>query len=179
MDSAGYRAESDLVAQQQTEITYCPNHKDTPTNLRCGRCDKLVCPKCMVHGPVGVRCLDCGKPTSLPVYQVSVPLLLRAIGASILLGAGGGLLLVLLVRPLLFGLLYLAAMAGFGYVVSEGTSYAANRKRGRTLTIVVIGGVLIGEGLIVYLVAAVSGAISLFDLLGGGLAIYVAYVRLK
>ena len=179
MDTARHETGSNVVAQQQTQVTYCPNHKGTPTNLRCSRCEKLVCPKCMVHGPVGVRCFDCGKPTQLPVYDVSIPQLLRAIGASVVLGVVGGLLLVLLVRPLLFGLLYLAAMAGFGYVVGEGTSYAANRKRGRTLTIAAIGGVLLGQGLTIYLVATVTEVISLFDLVGAGLAIYVAYIRLK
>ncbi len=157
---------------------YCSRHKDTQTNLRCGRCDTPVCPKCMVHAPVGVRCPDCGKPTALPISQVSTPLLLRAIAASIVIGIAGGLGL-LLIRALLFGLLYLIASAGFGYVVSEGTSYAANRKRGRTLAIVASVGVLVGEAIAITLLVSAIGSVTLFDLLGVGLAVFVAFARLR
>lgn len=166
------------MAQPGNETNYCARHKDTPTKLRCGRCDTLVCPKCMVHGPVGVRCTDCGKPAALPIYQVSTPLLLRAIAASVVIGVAGGLAL-LIVRALIFGLFYLIASAGLGYVVSEGTSYAANRKRGRTLAIVAASGALIGEGVIVALLISAVGTVSLFDLLGVGIAPFVAFVRLK
>ena len=167
------------MVQQRTDTTYCARHKDTPTNLRCGRCDTPVCPKCMVHGPVGVRCPDCGKPTAMPMYQVSTPLLLRAIGASIVIGLAVGLLL-LLVRPYIFGLFYLIASAGFGYAVSEGTSAAAKRKRGRRLAFVATAGVLAGEALIIaLLLTEVGGLLSLFDLIGAGIAGFVAFTRLR
>ena len=178
MDAQGHRREGDVVAQERNETTYCTRHKDTPTKLLCGRCDTPVCPKCMVHGPVGVRCPDCGKPTALPIYQVSTPLLLRAIAASIVIGIAGGVAL-LVIRALIFGLFYVIASAGLGYVVSEGTSYAANRKRGRTLAIVATAGALVGELLIVALLISAVGGLTLFDLIGVGLAPFVAFVRLK
>ena len=31
------------------DTNYCARHPDTETNLRCGRCDTLVCPQCLVH----------------------------------------------------------------------------------------------------------------------------------
>lgn len=40
---------------------YCHWHKKVPTNLSCGRCGKPVCPKCVLLGPAGPRCKECGK----------------------------------------------------------------------------------------------------------------------
>lgn len=79
--------------ETRDDVMYCAKHKKTPTNVRCGRCDTPVCPKCLVFAPVGVRCRDCGKPPKLPQYQVSLPLLLRALAASLVVGAAGGLAL--------------------------------------------------------------------------------------
>ena len=157
------------------ETTYCPRHPDTLTNLRCNRCSELVCPSCMVHSPVGVRCPDCGQGAQLPVYDVPASLLGRAILVSVLIGIGGGLAISLIVRELLVGILYLAAMGGFGYLLAGGVSVAADRKQGRALQFVAVSGVLVATAVVVFLV----GTIHLFDLLGAGLAVYVAFIRLR
>ena len=157
------------------ETGYCPRHPDTATNLRCSRCNALVCPACMVHYPVGVRCPDCAQVTQFPVYKVSVALLARAIAASVLMGAAGGLVLSFVLGEVLFGILYLGAMAGFGYVLAEGVSVAADRKRGRALQFVAAGGVLVAVVITIY----VHPFVDLFNLLGAGLAIYVAVIRLR
>ena len=158
-----------------TETSYCARHPDTPTNLRCSRCDTLVCPRCMVHSPVGVRCPDCGQGVRLPVYDVSALHLARAIGVSLALGVVGGLAIVLIVRPLVYGLLYVAAMAGYGYLVAESVSRATNRKRGRTLQYVAAGGIVVALGVLIVF----TGPVDLLDLLGGGIAIYLAFTRLR
>lgn len=161
------------------ETTYCPNHPDTPTNLRCSRCEVLVCPRCMVHSPVGVRCRECGRGTRLPTYDVSRPLLARAILAGLLMGLAGGLVAGLVVRELLFGLFYLAAMAGFGYLLAEVISLAADRKRGRTLQLVAAGGAVVAYAVIAFITIYAYGSIDLFDMLAGGIAVYVAFLRLR
>lgn len=38
---------------------FCANHPDTPTSLRCNRCEKPICPKCAVLTPTGYRCKEC------------------------------------------------------------------------------------------------------------------------
>ena len=151
---------------------YCAQHRDTPTNLRCGRCNTPVCPRCRIHGPVGIRCLDCGRPPRLPQYQVPTPLLLRAVGVSLGLGIAGGLILLFL--PI-YGIFYLIATAGFGFIVAEMTSYVANSKRGPKLAIIAVVGTVVGHVLIV----ALWGFVSLFLLLGAILAAVVAFVRLR
>jgi membrane associated rhomboid family serine protease len=37
----------------------CYRHPDRETGLRCQRCERPVCPECMVPAPVGVQCVDC------------------------------------------------------------------------------------------------------------------------
>ena len=160
------------------QATYCPNHPDTPTNLRCGRCEKLVCPQCMVHTPVGVRCRECGQGTPIPTYQVSASYLTRAVLASVVTGVVGGLLIPLLVAPGL-NIIYLLGMAGYGYLMAEVVGLASNRKRGRTLQLVAGGGVLLAVVIIATISATVLGYVNLFGLLGGGLGVYVAYIRLR
>ena len=156
-----------------TQANYCPKHKDTPTNLRCGRCDELVCPRCMVHTPVGVRCADCAQVKRPPTYDVSRGLLARAVGASIGLGVGGGIALIIL-QSLAFGFFYLLIAAGLGYVVAEGVSASANRKRGRALQYVASGGVLLS-----FVIVLAVGFFSVFDIFAAALAVYVVFLRLR
>jgi len=40
----------------------CYRHPDRETWVTCGRCGKSLCPDCMMHGPVGVRCRECLLP---------------------------------------------------------------------------------------------------------------------
>ncbi len=160
------------MAEQETDATYCVRHKDKPTGLRCGRCETPVCPQCMVHGPVGVRCPDCGKPPKLPQFEVSTPLVLRAIGASLVIGLVGGFLLLFVLG---FGFFYLLAAAAFGYALAEGVSYAANRKRGPKLATIAAIGAVVGHVPII----ALFGLVTIFVILGAVIAAVVAFVRLR
>ena len=53
------------MAQAQPPITYtesetfCINHPQTRTSLRCNRCGNPICTKCAVRTPVGYRCRTC------------------------------------------------------------------------------------------------------------------------
>ena len=40
---------------------YCFKHKKEVTRVTCGRCEKPICPKCLVIGPAGVRCQECAR----------------------------------------------------------------------------------------------------------------------
>jgi hypothetical protein len=37
----------------------CARHSGTETDLTCGRCGTAVCPRCLVHVEVGIRCPRC------------------------------------------------------------------------------------------------------------------------
>ena len=41
----------------------CYRHPKRETWVSCGRCGKPLCPDCVQHGPVGVRCAECLRPS--------------------------------------------------------------------------------------------------------------------
>ena len=69
----------------------CATHPDTETNLKCGKCGKPICPKCMVQTPVGARCRECARVKKLPTFTVSGSYYLRGIGAALGMGIVMGL----------------------------------------------------------------------------------------
>jgi len=156
--------------------TSCAEHSDTPTNLRCSRCEKLVCPRCMVQAPVGIRCREHGQGQKLPTYQVSRGYLARGIGAGVAIGVAGGATLALVVLPIAWSIPFgtMIALGGFGYLLGEGISRATNRKRGRPLVIVAVASILIAFGIIYYFTG-----LGLSMLFGIGASIYLAVTRLR
>ena len=40
-------------------VSYCANHPNTETSLRCNNCEKPICAKCAVLTPTGYRCKEC------------------------------------------------------------------------------------------------------------------------
>lgn len=159
--------------------TYCAKHSETPTNLRCSRCDKPVCPECMVQAPVGIRCQEHGRPTKLPTYEVSTGFIVRGVVAGVGIGILGGLILGiagaytnLFFIPYVFTL----AMVGLGYLVGEGISRATNKKRGQPLIVAAVVGVVVA---FVIVVAFARLQLGLFDLLALGISLFLAIQRVR
>lgn len=154
------------------ETTYCANHPNTASKLRCGRCEAVVCPRCMVHAPVGMRCPDCAQLRRLPTYEVTGGYLARALATGLALAAGTGVALALL-SPVLHRVPFLdtIAIAGAGYLIGWTISAAVNRKRGRTLKLVAGGAALVAFS-IMWLFGVPS--LSIFSLLAGLAAVYLA-----
>ncbi len=154
--------------------SHCARHPDTETNLRCGRCDALICPRCLVHAPVGVRCPDCADETRLPTFDVTGPFLARAVAAGLGLSIAGGIIAGLVRQLFRLGLIETLLIVGLAYVIGEGISIAVNRKRGRTLKYVAAGAVLVSFFIVMI---AGSGFLDLFDIMALAAAIYVATSR--
>ncbi len=70
---------------------YCAYHPNTETVLRCGRCGKPICTRCIVQTPVGARCRECAGVRQLPLYQLESADYLRSLGVMLGLGLAGGL----------------------------------------------------------------------------------------
>ena len=117
-------------------MAYCKRHKDIETSVSCARCDDPICPSCMVHAPVGVRCLDCARSRQLPTFDVSTPFLLRAIGAGLAVSALGAAIIIGVVW--LFPIPYVSTIliGALGFGIGEAISVATNRKRGMRLKLV-------------------------------------------
>jgi len=158
----------------------CAYHPDVETNLGCGKCDKPICPRCMVQTPVGARCPDCAKLYKLPTYRVSPKYYLRAAGAglgmAIVCGAVWGV--IAWVTP--FFSLNLILAPGAGYAISEVVSLSVNRKRGTGLAIVGGVAVAISYSITYFFVGLPSGLfIILYHLIALALGIFIAVTRLR
>ena len=161
-----------------SQTTDCAQHPGVSTNLSCSRCDTPVCPRCLVHAAVGIRCRECGKGTVPPTYRVDASGLVLAVVTAVVLGLVGGLALSIVVRPL-GDVLHLGALAGLGFGLSEAVGLAAGRKRGTRLQVVAAAGVVLAALISAAISLATLGYWSLFDLLAAALAVYVAWIRLR
>jgi hypothetical protein len=119
----------------------CATHPDVETNLRCGKCGKPICPRCMVQTPVGARCPDCAQLQKLPTFQVTTGYYLRAVGAAVgmAFACGAAWWAVRAVMGVPYFNFLLAA--GFGYAIGEVVGRSVNRKRGKGLAAVAGSGV--------------------------------------
>lgn len=126
---------SDPAPGPSVEPVPCARHHDVQTLLRCSRCDAPICPKCLVHGPVGARCPDCASP--LRLLAPSRTQYAAATAAGLGVGALGGALLGFVG----FGGLGLLVV---GLAVGEVVSRAGGRRGGTTLAVVAFFGAVVG-----------------------------------
>jgi urea transporter len=162
-----------------TETYYCARHPNVETLLRCGRCEALICPRCVVMTDVGARCPDCAPRRKLPQFEIG-PIwaargLAAAVAAGAVLGAAWGLLL-----PGAFGFFIVFVGIGLGYGVAEPVSLATNRKIGTVLGVIAAAGVVLA-----YLVrnvvdgAALLRTDDLYGYIAVGVGVVVAFNRLR
>ncbi len=116
----------------------CANHPNVTTFVRCSRCGKPICPRCMHATPVGYRCADCYNPGVAAQYKVEsgrVPL--AALGGLGVAAVGGALVAFLPDYVFFIALL-------MGFLVSDTVARLSNEKRGPTLQYVAIGCIVAG-----------------------------------
>ena len=123
-------------------VLTCYWHPEVETGLSCSRCDKPICPQCLVQAPVGIRCRDCGKVQPMPTYDVRPTNYVRGIGVAILFSVGGGILWFI-ADQVLAGLGAYGTVSGMlaipvGYLAGELISISVNRKRSILLSYVAI-----------------------------------------
>ncbi|MET9775296.1 rhomboid family intramembrane serine protease [Streptomyces sp. NPDC006367] len=63
MDQApdGPRGPEDQTPQPARSTPHCYRHPDRETGIRCTRCERPICPDCMVNASVGFHCPDCAR----------------------------------------------------------------------------------------------------------------------
>ena len=127
---------------------YCTNHPNTETLLRCNKCGRPFCIRCLARTPVGYRCREClniqraGYYTATPVdYTVA------AIVGTLVSIVGGG------IASVLGGFFFILAIfyAPFaGGIIAEAIRWPIQKRRGRYLWLAgcigfVIGGLIGAE----------------------------------
>ena len=144
-------------------ILYCSNHPQTPTALRCNRCGKPVCMKCIVRTPVGYRCRECVRGQQ-QVFETAAwgDVVLAAVLVAPLAGVAG-----FLATSLQFFALFLAPVAGG--LLAELVRLVVRRRRSSTLNWVAAGAFVVGC-LPLLLGPVFSVALSLMGGAGGNLA---------
>ena len=154
----------------------CAAHPEVETSLRCSKCGKPICPKCMVQTPVGARCLDCARLGKLPTYRVSAQHYLKAIGTGLGMAAACGIVWGLVINLVPFFYLNLLLAAGVGYAIGEVISLSVNRKRGKGVA--AVAGIAV---IISYLISTLFWGVPfhLLDLLSIALGVFVAVTRLR
>ncbi len=160
----------------------CAAHPEVETNLRCGKCEKPICPRCLVDTPVGARCRDCANIKSLPTHRVAFQQYLKAIGVGLGLAIAGGILWRWLwwLFPSFF--LNLLIAAGIGYGTGELISLSVNRRRGRGLQAIaglsVVLCYLLGHFQLFWGVVPWQFLFNPYDLLALAVGIFLAVFRL-
>ena len=159
----------------------CAAHPRVETNLRCGKCGKPICPKCMVQTPVGARCPECARLYKLPTYRVSTAYYLRAAGTALGMAIVCGVIWGVVNLFLPFFFLNLLLGAGVGYAIGEVVGLAVNRKRGRGLAAVAGAGVAISYLVSILLFFSLPSGLFpiLLALASVALGIFIAVTRLR
>jgi hypothetical protein len=129
---------AELEVPGEPGVYWCARHKNVKTRLRCGRCEKPICPKCTKIGPTGARCPNCYSNRDAHIFQVSPLQFALAFGASVLFGA----LSALFVSMVGLLLVFFSPVAGtfFGKAVTTIT----RGKRGSRLAVVASVGTVFG-----------------------------------
>jgi hypothetical protein len=115
----------------------CINHPGRETTLRCNRCDGLICPDCARKTPVGYRCVGCVRQQQ-SIFDTAVwhDYVVAAVISFVLSGLSGALM----VR---FGWFVIFLAPTVGGFISEIIRRAIGRRRGKYLSYVAVGCMLL------------------------------------
>jgi hypothetical protein len=112
---------------EELSITYCENHPNVESTLRCNRCDKPICAKCAVLTETGYRCRECVRQQQKTFDTANSIDYVIAIGIAVILAFIGSLI----VRWIGFFTIFLAPVAGI--VIAEAIRRAIQRRRSKRL----------------------------------------------
>jgi hypothetical protein len=117
----------------------CANHPNETTFVRCGRCEKPICVRCMVDTPVGKKCRDCARNRTHLSESTPGQVALAFVAATCVAIPAGWVMHFI---PIIF-----LGAAIYGALVGEVTLRAGRRRRSVAMQVAAglaafIGGVL-------------------------------------
>jgi hypothetical protein len=150
--------ETNEPEEEQEEVMYCQVHPNIPATLRCNKCGRPMCTRCIVRTPVGYRCKQCVyQQQNVYFNSVGRDYWVAGVVAFVMSALLGGFLLMF---NYLLVTLFLSAPVGG--VVSEVVFRAVGKRRGRH-TWVVVGLATAAGVLPVLLLRLVGGHMFLAD----------------
>jgi len=166
---------------EPTTPTYCANHPDVETTLRCNKCGKPICAKCAIRTPTGYRCKECVRGQQ-KLFDTAewYDYVLGFVTAGIL-GFVGSLLASLISGLSFIGwILIVVGSPTAGMVIAEGVRQVTRKHRSRTLFITITAAVVLSA-----LPVIISHLLTLniFNLIFQGIYLFIAtpvvYTRLS
>ena len=150
------------------------NSKHSDSNIFCVRCGVAICPKCIVHSPVGVRCISCGKSSLSVLNKMSFSLFLKTLFVSSFSGLLMGYILLIMSSTYLYWIHWIGVLFA-AYAISEIVYRISEYKRG--FKVQLIGS--LGLGICICIQLFSSGYFSVFTLLVGGISFYFVILKLR
>lgn len=133
-----------IATESPQTQTFCVNHPQTETYLRCNKCSKPVCLKCVQRTPVGYRCNECLGMQRAGYYNATtLDYILTVIIALVL---GGISAIVMSLVNLGFFSIIIAIFVGpvAGGIISEAIRRAVSKRRGRYLALTAVIALILG-----------------------------------
>lgn len=136
-----------MTAIEEEAAPRCANHPTVETLVSCSSCGKPICPDCMVHAPVGVKCRDCARMPRSALVRLKPARAAKAIGATLAVAIGVGVALAALSGSG-FGFFGFILAFGVGVLMAEVVTRTSGYYRGKESGAIAAGGCLLA-----YLVA--------------------------
>jgi len=145
----GAAAGNDAAPTAADQVLTCANHPDTETTLRCNRCGKPVCVRCVELTEVGYRCKECIREQQNVFFTAEVKdYFVLAIVSFVLAALATPVIELLLgLLGLFFGII-LAVFLGpaVGGAAATIIRRSVGRRRGRHMGVVAIVAIILGVG---------------------------------
>jgi hypothetical protein len=117
---------------------YCYRHPDRATRISCGRCERPICTRCAMQGPVGFRCRQCGRLAHDPLTSIKPLQGLAGFGVA----AGGAVVAALVASQIGFFSIFISFFAGG--IIAEAVTRVIGLKHGPRIMAIVLGGIVLG-----------------------------------
>jgi B-box zinc finger len=138
-----------------TGSRYCANHPKVETAVSCSDCGKPICPDCMVHAAVGIKCRDCARLPRSARVTLKPGAALRASAAALGVGTAFGVVLSFAGGfGLGFGLFIIAWVVGLA--TGKAVLAAAGRYRAPATAWIAVAGAVWAYALPAVVIAAVG-----------------------
>jgi hypothetical protein len=136
-----------MSAVEEEPAPRCANHPSVETLVSCSNCGKPICPDCMVHAPVGVKCRDCARMPRSALVRLKPERAATAIAAVAGTALGLGIAMGALANSG-FGFFGFLIAFGVGVVMAEVVTRTSGYYRGPAS-----GAIAAGGSILAYVVA--------------------------